>query len=85
LREETKFFRRDPSGDGFLIHVSKPTPMNAYEEYAAPAEDGVGLEPLLSQDAPLMKERLEDHFAGRPNIHFRHETGLLMKTLPRQT
>jgi Immunity protein 26 len=84
FKEDTKFFRRDPSGHGFLIYVSKPAPSNAYEEYAAPAEDCVGLEPLLSWDAPLMEERLEDHFAGRPNIHFRHETGLLMKALPRQ-
>jgi hypothetical protein len=83
FRGETKFFRPDPSARGFRIYVSKPTPRNAYEEYPAQAADCVGLEPLLAWDAHLMEERLEDHCAGRPNIHLQHEMGRLLRELPR--
>jgi hypothetical protein len=78
LRKDTKFFR--PSGGGkFLIYVSKPTPAKAHDEYEATAEECIGLEPLFSWDANLFEERLEDHFAGRTNIHIEHQRSFLQK------
>jgi hypothetical protein len=74
----TKFFRKNPSGPGFLIYVSKPTPRNAYEEYKANAGDCIGLEPLLVWDPDQISERLEDHFLGRKNRYLSHYIGQLV-------
>jgi hypothetical protein len=82
LRGDTKFFRPNPSGQGFLIYVSKAQPKDAYEEYEATAEECLGLEPLFSWDAHLLEERLEDHFAGRPNVHVEHQKKLIRRDLP---
>src|SRR6185295_10350613 len=39
FQQDRKFFRKNPSGHGFLIYISKPTPPNAYEEIRASAEE----------------------------------------------
>jgi hypothetical protein len=72
LREETKFFRKNPSGQGFLIYVSKPKSPNAYEEYAAPAEECRGLEPLLVWEPDQIEQRIDDHLQKRENPHLSH-------------
>ena len=69
FRSIVRFFRKNPSGPGFMIYESVPTPANAYNEFAASAKDCRGLEPLLVWDADQIGERLEDHFSGRKNIH----------------
>jgi hypothetical protein len=46
LTQDTKFFRRNPTSEGFLIYVSKPEPSGAYHEYEASPEECRGLEPL---------------------------------------
>ena len=71
FREPMKFFRKNPSGPGFLIYVSKPTPANAYEEYEATAEDCRGLEPLLVWNPDQIEQRIDDYFSGRENVHMK--------------
>lgn len=72
FNEPREFFRKDPSGDGFLIYVSKPTPPSVYEEHKASAQECIGLEPLLVWDADQIEQRLEDQVLGRLNKHLAH-------------
>jgi len=69
LLEDTKFFRKNPSGRGFLIYVTKPKPADAYEEYAASLDECRGLEPLLVWDPDQIEQRVDDHFHKRENPH----------------
>lgn len=67
FREPKKFFRKNPSGGGFLIYTSNPTPRSSYEEREASAEECSGLEPLLVWDHDQISQRLEDHLLGNKN------------------
>lgn len=65
--KDVKFFRVNPSGNGFLIYVSKPKPPHAYEEYEADVSDCVGLDPLIAWDPNSIEDRLRDYVNGREN------------------
>jgi hypothetical protein len=67
LARDVKFFRRNPSGDGFLIYVSKERPPKAYEEFEASPSECVGLEPLAVWDPASIEQRLDDHMNGNSN------------------
>ena len=77
LQDDVKFFRRNPSGAGFLVYVSRTQPRNAYQEREASVEECMGLEPLLVWEPAQMEQRVDDHFQHRENVHLTHYMGEL--------
>jgi hypothetical protein len=72
LIQDTKFFRKNPTGDGFLIYISKAEPSGSDHEYEASADECRGLEPLLVWEPDQIEQRIDDHFQKRDNLHLSH-------------
>lgn len=72
LQRDVRFFRKDPTGKGFLIYVSKAAPPNAYDEYKASANECRGLEPLLVWEPAQIEQRIDDSFEKKENVYLSH-------------